>query len=747
MTKAHALHYFAKWGNNFQCMCLPGRYLQANVDAIAELYEQLSPVLRRYTPSDKYHNLSRPELAKLVAAVFGVAALLGPIHLATNVLGGGSFPNYEGQKVHEIDVRKSWDGVNLESPTDVLHYIMECGRLWMPVSASHHVATQAFTTTIAGEEHTFPPGTPLVIPMIMGHLDASFWGEDVYAFDRNRENLCPYSMLFNSVGDRTNGHICPGRAVSLSMIAQAVVACGKARRSLPTPNQPIRIRNPLGDMDRYTKAIIKALVPGLVAAELIDDEELAQPRRTGPQPTNVIKSGPVDFLNHEQDNTFGELDKGTLFALFVLRRDLIFPVKDIIVHIDDQQAEALLYETRLAEVIPTPNVPFAHPQSDKALTRQAFYGIGAHRVEDVDTSMPDVPPAAAFMLDLSSLASFEIRKGFAKYGGCVYFDVNQALIALRDTSGTVLLPGDLNWEHAKAVWRVSLLSVVTVVDHLFNLHFGVAAQMLRACVEGLPPDNSLRRALTPFLMRTALINNLAGESLIVDNSFVEHMTAFTLEALHEIAGKTYQKGPEWKPLPSQVVMKGPATQNLVETGGLPFFQDGLELYAHFRKYFENKIPTTDEAVAGAKNLNIFWQKLRSFAGSSDLPEVLTRDALLDALAIFAFQVTAHHDQVGAFSDSAATPLHGGFRMTPGSTRVDKQSFLIGSTLLSLTSLRTPPLLSDFSTYWKTDGEKTSWGRLQQSLRTLSARVEDRNTTRLYPVQNANPSFLECSVSI
>jgi hypothetical protein len=62
------------------------------------------------------------------------------------------------------------------------------------------------------------------------------------------------------------------------------------------------------------------------------------------------------------------------------------------------------------------------------------------------------------------------------------------------------------------VWRTSLLSLVTVLDHLYHVHFFVAAGMSQACVEGLPTTHPLRRAMHPFLMRTALINNSAGES-------------------------------------------------------------------------------------------------------------------------------------------------------------------------------------------------------------------------------------------
>jgi hypothetical protein len=94
-----------------------------------------------------------------------------------------------------------------------------------------------------------------------------------------------------------------------------------------------------------------------------------------------------------------------------------------------------------------------------------------------------------------------------------------------------------------------------------------------------------------------------------------------------------------------------------------------------------------------------------------------------------------------------TPLHGGFRLAPDTLRVDKQSFIIGMALLALTSLRTPPLLSAFADYWQNASEKRHWRSMQTELQALSKRVDARNATRLFTVQNANPRILECSVSI
>jgi hypothetical protein len=38
-------------------------------------------------------------------------------------------------------------------------------------------------------------------------------------------------MIFHSVGDRTNGRICPGKQIAMDMLANILVELGKVRRA------------------------------------------------------------------------------------------------------------------------------------------------------------------------------------------------------------------------------------------------------------------------------------------------------------------------------------------------------------------------------------------------------------------------------------------------------------------------------------------------------------------------------------
>jgi cytochrome P450 len=168
-----------------------------------------------------------------MTSIMGIAALQGPLHLAYTAMGFRPLPAYPDQQTAQIDPTHYWDALNLDDRESVRLFLLECARLWAPVSATHKIATEPFTTTMAGKEHTFPKGTKVLIPMSLGLLDEHFWGPTTYEFNAQRENLCPFHMGFHAVGDRSAGRICPGKEVALDMLGDILTTVGKMRRTLP----------------------------------------------------------------------------------------------------------------------------------------------------------------------------------------------------------------------------------------------------------------------------------------------------------------------------------------------------------------------------------------------------------------------------------------------------------------------------------------------------------------------------------
>jgi hypothetical protein len=231
-TRLSPVRYLAGIGSLLQSLNLMGHGDLPNlIERAATIYEN-SPALAGFEENNPEDNgMTRRELAKLMTAIMGIAALQGPLHLGYTAMGFRSLPAYKEQQTSNIDLTRYWDELDLDDRESVRLYLLECARLWAPVSATHRVATEPFTATVAGKERTFPVGTKVLIPMSLGLLDEGVWGSTVYEFNAKRENLCPFHMGFHSVGDRSAGRICPGKDVALDMLVDVISTVGKARRS------------------------------------------------------------------------------------------------------------------------------------------------------------------------------------------------------------------------------------------------------------------------------------------------------------------------------------------------------------------------------------------------------------------------------------------------------------------------------------------------------------------------------------
>ena len=232
-TRLSPLHYMDKIGSLLQNLNVKGhRDLPDLIEQAATIYEN-SPALANFQEDQpEYNHMTRRELAKLMTSIMGIAALQGPLHLAYTSMGFRPLPAYPDQQTAHIDPTHYWDELNLDDRESVRLFLLECARLWAPVSATHRIATEPFTVTVAGKEHTFPADTKVLIPMSLGLLDDSFWGPTTYEFNAQRENLCPFHMGFHSVGERSAGRICPAKEVALDMLVDMLTTVGKVRRTL-----------------------------------------------------------------------------------------------------------------------------------------------------------------------------------------------------------------------------------------------------------------------------------------------------------------------------------------------------------------------------------------------------------------------------------------------------------------------------------------------------------------------------------
>ena len=117
-----------------------------------------------------------------------------------------------------------------------------------------------------------------------------------------------------------------------------------------------------------------------------------------------------------------------------------------------------------------------------------------------------------FIMRTNLLAGLEVRPGFDTYGGDAVFDASWRILRIeRLENGTRVTyrPGEPRWSYAKFVFRSSVFTLVTVVDHLYRVHLHVANGFVQAYKTHLSAAHPLRRFLSPFLFQTVTVNDNA----------------------------------------------------------------------------------------------------------------------------------------------------------------------------------------------------------------------------------------------
>ena len=152
--------------------------------------------------------------------------------------------------------------------------------------------------------------------------------------------------------------------------------------------------------------------------------------------------------------------------------------------------------------IPSRCVPDTSPTG---LAHLCFAGLGAHVTRRT---------ADGYEADFTYLAPLTVRPGFERYGAKATFDAAARPVSIWWSHGEKeVRPGDAAWTHAKFAFRSSLLTGVTLKDHLAATHLTIAATLVSASRDHLPATHPLRRLLKPFTYRTIAVNRAAGTLL------------------------------------------------------------------------------------------------------------------------------------------------------------------------------------------------------------------------------------------
>ena len=180
---------------------------------------------------------------------------------------------------------------------------------------------------------------------------------------------------------------------------------------------------------------------------------------------------------------------------------------------------------------------WAEMTSDGALSQWAFAGLAAHAIKAHRGGKVVSGVAVKYEVDFTWMSAFAIRPGFERYGAAAYFSADRTLLMVRwshgGPDGLEVTPDMSEWEHAKWVWKCSVLVGVTLKDHLVGVHFEVANWLAVATLESLPAEHPVRRLLLPHIYGTPSINAGAAITLAAENGILHHAVALTWPALTE----------------------------------------------------------------------------------------------------------------------------------------------------------------------------------------------------------------------
>jgi len=199
----------------------------------------------------------------------------------------------------------------------------------------------------------------------------------------------------------------------------------------------------------------------------------------------------------------------------------------------------------VGSVYPRINQSWPDKTSDEALAHFCRCGVAAHRTELATAAEQDKYTDASgnrakFAVRTNGLAMLEVKEGCDRYGGNVYFGADWrpiCIVRLEPPAGeewweeledVIYRPGEgYRWEYAKFCFRSSLFTLITFVDHLFQLHMQTSELVTLATREQLSTDHPIRRFLVPFTFGAITINDWARTALCAYGAATHRAFSFT----------------------------------------------------------------------------------------------------------------------------------------------------------------------------------------------------------------------------
>jgi len=383
---------------------------------------------------------------------------------------------------------------------------------------------------------------------------------------------------------------------------------------------------------------------------------------------------------------------------------------------------------------------------------------------------PDLAEYGDVLCDVSAIGDFEVRPAFERLGAAAVFDTSRGkqwtLTAIRWVhKGVVVKPGDDEWEHAKWVWRCSLITHLTAVHHLMWTHWIMSNSFSSSIRECLSPAHPIRRALQVHSYNTPKINHNSVLSLYPECGMLHRMSPFTYSALVDVfdqAASMY-KFRSWGEFCKEMDLPNEVKEKL------PMFEDGLEYWDALFEFYSGYVGVyyeSDADVQKDQELQHYWAFTCVPQYAKSVP-TLSKAALIKQMTQAVFDVTALHKFVGDVVVYTTDPAGAAMQVRAGLDMCDLQQFVQVNSLVAGTGTPMPMFvasgqegdeewLSNLNLTEEAGQEPAAYaevkklhGSLMARLKQVSANVKKRNKSGQRERQfcQMDPMLLERSVSL
>lgn len=399
----------------------------------------------------------------------------------------------------------------------------------------------------------------------------------------------------------------------------------------------------------------------------------------------------------------------------------------------------------------------------------AFHLIGAHRLEHGQWTF-DAPGGSVtlpFRIPLNSLSAFQVREGFGKYGVDLYFTEDGLPALLETPDGDIVVRGDQLWQYWKFVWRSTLVTGVTLTDHLHFTHFRTGNLLARAVRVALKPEQAFRRIFSIFSFGTIFVNVQAVHVLCGPNHLLHRATPFSnfVKLSHNVP-EILQDTTEMPPI--RAITEPDAWEKLHPTmKTLPFYADGRLLWGAIRKFVEEvseAIPFCEDGkmVNGFEPLREAFlnetfeahyhvdARMEKYTQAEKVCETNFVPMIKHRLAVTIFVVTGFHRHVGFVGDYYGDPGLATMSWKKGEPYGRPRQHMIMSVVNVFTSMKQPLLKEDYTHLFKgIEHEEVlikAWRNFQQNLKEVEEEIDRRNEKREIKNINMSPKVVESAVS-